>query len=210
LPKVLFRHGAIYPEQLESKQSYVRRGFIYERGILNWLQRLGSIDMGDIYPEQQSPNNPTCVGDMFTKTSSQLAARTGFKQALFRPRRHRSGTTESEQPYDGRVYVYLGCFINWRQGMGSNRPCFDLGAIEESIPGGWPESVSHCACPTIQMFPPSLLVVFQGWGLIDLPLRASNEHILIVRVPRAQKINQTPSPPLLREHWRPIRPPSLI
>ena len=28
----------------------------------------------------------------------------------------------------------------------------------------------------------------QGWGLIDLPLRASNEHILIVRVPRAQEI----------------------
>ena len=27
----------------------------------------------------------------------------------------------------------------------------------------------------------------QGWGLIDLPLRASNEHIPIVRVPRAQK-----------------------
>ena len=27
----------------------------------------------------------------------------------------------------------------------------------------------------------------QGWGLMDLPLRASNEHIPIVRVPRAQK-----------------------
>jgi len=25
------------------------------------------------------------------------------------------------------------------------------------------------------MFPPSLLVIPQGWGLIDLPLRASNE-----------------------------------
>ncbi len=28
----------------------------------------------------------------------------------------------------------------------------------------------------------------KGWGLNDLPLRASDEHILIVRVPRAQKI----------------------
>ena len=28
----------------------------------------------------------------------------------------------------------------------------------------------------------------RGWGLNDLPLRASDEHILIVRVPRAQKI----------------------
>jgi hypothetical protein len=27
--------------------------------------------------------------------------------------------------------------------------------------------------------------LFRGWGLIDLPLRASDEHILIVRVPRA-------------------------
>ena len=39
------------------------------------------------------------------------------------------------------------------------------------------------------MVPPSSLVLSQGWGLIDLLLRASDEHILIVRVPRAQKIN---------------------
>jgi hypothetical protein len=38
------------------------------------------------------------------------------------------------------------------------------------------------------MLRPSSLVISQGWGLIDLPLRASDEHILIVRVPRAQKI----------------------
>jgi hypothetical protein len=30
------------------------------------------------------------------------------------------------------------------------------------------------------MLPPSLLVISQGWGLIDLPLRASNEHFLIL------------------------------
>jgi hypothetical protein len=90
-------------------------------------------DMGDIYPEQQSPNNPTCVGDLFTQTFSQSAARTGFKQALFRRRRHRSGTTESEQPYEGRGYVYLGRLINWLQRLGSKGSCFDVGAIEESI-----------------------------------------------------------------------------
>ena len=32
----------------------------------------------------------------------------------------------------------------------------------------------------------------QGWRLIDLPLRASNEHILIVRVPRAKGSSQPP------------------
>ena len=36
--------------------------------------------------------------------------------------------------------------------------------------------------------PPSLLIVFQGWGLIDLPLRASNEGLPRPRVARAQEI----------------------
>jgi hypothetical protein len=40
---------------------------------------------------------------------------------------------------------------------------------------------------SVFMMPPSRFSL-QGWGLIDLPLRASNEHILIVRVPRAQEI----------------------
>ena len=34
------------------------------------------------------------------------------------------------------------------------------------------------------MIPPSLLIICQGWELIDLPLRASNEHLLSLRVPR--------------------------
>ena len=38
------------------------------------------------------------------------------------------------------------------------------------------------------MVPPSSLVVPQGWGLIDLPLRASNEGSPRPRVARAQKI----------------------
>ena len=38
------------------------------------------------------------------------------------------------------------------------------------------------------MLPPSLLVLSQGWGLIDLPLRASNEGSPRPRVARAQKI----------------------
>jgi hypothetical protein len=38
------------------------------------------------------------------------------------------------------------------------------------------------------MLPPSSLVISQGWGLIDLPLRASNEGLLRPRVARAQKI----------------------
>ena len=40
----------------------------------------------------------------------------------------------------------------------------------------------------LQMIPPSSLVISQGWGLIDLPLRASNEGLLRPRVARAQKI----------------------
>ena len=43
----------------------------------------------------------------------------------------------------------------------------------------------------------------QGWGLIDLPLRASNEHILIMRVPRAQKIISLHPLPLL-SRYRPL------
>ena len=38
------------------------------------------------------------------------------------------------------------------------------------------------------MIPPSSLVISQGWGLIDLLLRASNEGLLRPRVARAQKI----------------------
>ncbi len=38
------------------------------------------------------------------------------------------------------------------------------------------------------MVPPSSLVVPQGWGLIDLPLRAFNEGSPRPRVARAQKI----------------------
>lgn len=51
----------------------------------------------------------------------------------------------------------------------------------------------------------------QGWGLIDLRLRASNEHILIVRVARAQEINSLHPPLLLRKHggW-PSHPPPIL
>ncbi len=38
------------------------------------------------------------------------------------------------------------------------------------------------------MLLPSSIVISQGWGLIDLPLRASNEGLLRPRVARAQKI----------------------
>ena len=38
------------------------------------------------------------------------------------------------------------------------------------------------------MIPPSSLAISQGWGLIDLPLRASNEGSLRPRVARAQEI----------------------
>ena len=41
---------------------------------------------------------------------------------------------------------------------------------------------------TIPSPPPSSLVLSQGWGLIDLPLRASNEGSARPRVARAQKI----------------------
>jgi hypothetical protein len=41
---------------------------------------------------------------------------------------------------------------------------------------------------------PSLLVISQEWGLIDLLLRASNEGLLRPRVARAQEINSLHSP----------------
>jgi len=43
-------------------------------------------------------------------------------------------------------------------------------------------------CHPSIMIPPSLLVITQGWRLIDLPLRASNEGLLRPRVARARKI----------------------
>ena len=42
----------------------------------------------------------------------------------------------------------------------------------------------------LQMIPPSLLAISQGWGLIELPLRASNEGLLRPRVARAREINR--------------------
>ncbi len=45
---------------------------------------------------------------------------------------------------------------------------------------------------------PSLLVPSQGWGVIDLLLRACNEGSLRPRVARAQEINQSPSRIVLR------------
>ena len=54
---------------------------------------------------------------------------------------------------------------------------------------GWPGSVPTCARRTTNiMVPPSSLVPSQGWGLIDLPLRAFNEGSPRPRVARAQKI----------------------
>jgi DNA-binding MarR family transcriptional regulator len=47
------------------------------------------------------------------------------------------------------------------------------------------------------MFLPSLLVLSQGWGLIDLLLRASNEGSPRPRVARAQKISRLHPLPLL-------------
>ena len=44
----------------------------------------------------------------------------------------------------------------------------------------------------IKIFAPTSLVISQGWGL----MRASNEHILIVRVPRAGGRRGYPSHPL--------------
>ncbi len=53
----------------------------------------------------------------------------------------------------------------------------------------WPVSGPTCARrTTIIMISPSSLVPSQGWGLIDLPLRASNEGSPRPRVARAQKI----------------------
>ena len=64
----------------------------------------------------------------------------------------------------------------------------------------WPGSpslrTSNDHVPVI--FYPSLLLISSRWGLIDLPLRASNEGLLRPRVARAQKIISLP-PPLFCE-----------
>jgi len=62
--------------------------------------------------------------------------------------------------------------------------CFDMGMVS-GVQG--------------QELNPSLKLPLRGWGLIDLPLRLSNEHLLSVRVPRAKKII-SPHPSPLLEH----------
>jgi hypothetical protein len=49
-------------------------------------------------------------------------------------------------------------------------------------------SASTETTPAVSPPPPSSLVLSQGWGLINLPLRASNEGLRRPRVARAQKI----------------------
>ena len=44
------------------------------------------------------------------------------------------------------------------------------------------------ALPPLQNLPQARLLLSQGWGLIDLLLRASNEGLLMLRVALAQKI----------------------
>ena len=66
---------------------------------------------------------------------------------------------------------------------------------------GW--SVLYCARRTIEMVPPSLLVVSQGWGLIDLLLRAFNEGLLRPRVARAKKVI-SPHPPSCSSLLQPV------
>ena len=67
--------------------------------------------------------------------------------------------------------------------LSSNQNCF-IHPHREQHPC-W----SHCARRArLQMTPPSSLVISQGWGLNDLPLRASNEGLPRPRVARAQKI----------------------
>ena len=57
------------------------------------------------------------------------------------------------------------------------------------------------------MIPPSRLFLLSGWGDIDPPLRASNDHRFIVGAPRAQKPYQLPRHPAPRLGYTPPMPP---
>ena len=61
----------------------------------------------------------------------------------------------------------------------------ETGYVQETTVSMWGGDVASGAFIT---FLPISLVISQGWGLIDLPLRASNEGLLRPRVARAQKI----------------------
>ena len=65
----------------------------------------------------------------------------------------------------------------------------DPSKLARITPLEWHPCWSHCGRRArLQMLPLSSLVLSQGWELIDLPLRASNEGLLRPRVARAQKI----------------------
>ncbi len=60
-----------------------------------------------------------------------------------------------------------------------------MGVLPSPSSCAFREQEGHLATP---FFFPDSLVISQGWGLIDVPLRASNEGSLRPRVARAQKI----------------------
>ncbi len=65
--------------------------------------------------------------------------------------------------------------------------------------GEWPRLPSTARIKRYTCSLQACSLCFYGWGLIDLPLRASNEGLLRPRVARAQKDLQAPSSPLFCE-----------
>jgi hypothetical protein len=102
--------------------------------------------------------------------------------------------------------VYLVCLVD-QTGNSSRR-------IRQTRKTGQPDrrARARCACRRMTRLPfiarierctyslQACSFSLQGWSLIDLPLRASNEGLRRPRVARAQKIIRAPSPPLFREH----------
>ena len=83
--------------------------------------------------------------------------------------------------------------------MNIHHRCHDV-TVEPGRPSpmslfrGAAQATLYGAHRTICMLPPSLhKFSSREGGLFGLPLRASNEHIPIVRVPRAQETNRPPS-----------------
>jgi hypothetical protein len=84
--------------------------------------------------------------------------------------------------------------------------CFLLWTITLSRPGSR-RTVLHRAHRTIYKFPPSLLVSLSGMAPVLVPLRPSNEHILIVRVPGARDRRGCHSTPFIVRVLRARRAP---
>ena len=147
-------------------------------------------------------------GSMAYPECSRITKAFQFSLPLFNGVAQAARTARIERLLVHLVYfVYLVCLVD-QTGNSSRR-------TRQTRKTGQPDrrarARARCACRRTTRLPfiarierctyslQACSFSLQGWSLIDLPLRASNEGLRRPRVARAQKIIRAPSPPLFCE-----------